>query len=262
MTQPSSDLSDTVALVTGAASGIGAAVVDRLAERGARLALVDRDGDAVTARAEQVGGIGLVVDVSDPEAMTAAVTETARLLGGLDLVHLNAGTAGGQTGFDAPLDVAAYRRLVGVNIDHVVFGLSAAVPVLRRAGGGTVVATASLAGLVPLATDPLYTMTKHAVVGYVRAAAPALVADGIRVLALCPGFADTPLLAPSRAQFGGFPLLTAADVADAFETLIERGTSGEAWFVQPGREPAPYAFRGVPGPAGGQAPPEVPPGVS
>lgn len=257
MTQASADLSDTVALVTGAASGIGAAVVDRLAERGARLALVDVDAHAVADKADQVGGIGLATDVSDPEAMGVAVTEAERLLGGLDLVHLNAGTVGGQTGLDRPLDVAAYRRLVGVNVDHVVFGLSAAVPALRRAGGGTVIATASLAGLVPLPADPLYTMTKHAVVGYVRAAGPVLVEDGIRVMALCPGFADTPLLAPSRERFGDFPLLTAGDVAAAVEVMLERGKAGEAWFVQPGRPPGPYAFRGAPGVAGGQAPPAV-----
>ncbi|MDQ3154812.1 MAG: SDR family NAD(P)-dependent oxidoreductase [Actinomycetota bacterium] len=251
------DLTGTVALVTGAASGIGSAVAARLAARGARLALVDRDADGVTRRAEDVDGISLATDVSDPEAMTTAVTESERQLGRLDLVFLNAGTVGGQTGLDGNLDVAAYRALVGVNVDHVVYGLSAAVPALRRAGGGTVVAMSSLAGLVPLTGDPLYTMTKHAVVGYVRAAAGALAVDGIRVLALCPGFADTPLLAAQREQFGDFPLLTADDVVGAFEALLADGASGEAWFVQPGRPAAPYRFRGVPGPAGGQAPPPI-----
>ncbi len=114
-------------------------------------------------------------------------------------------------------------------------------------------ATASLAGLVPMPGDALYTLTKHAVVGYVRAAAPTLAAEGIRVNAVCPGFADTPLIAAARDQFGEFPLLTADDVADAIEAVLERGEPGECWFCQPGREPAPYGFRGVPGPAGGSA---------
>jgi NAD(P)-dependent dehydrogenase (short-subunit alcohol dehydrogenase family) len=131
------------------------------------------------------------------------------------------------------------------------------VPALRRAGGGRVVATASLAGLVAMPGDALYTMTKHAVVGYVRSAAPTLARDGIRVNAVCPGFADTPLIARAKSHFAGFPLLTPDDVAAAIETVLERGAPGECWFVQPGREPAPYAFRGVPGPAGGARPPSV-----
>jgi NAD(P)-dependent dehydrogenase (short-subunit alcohol dehydrogenase family) len=120
-----------------------------------------------------------------------------------------------------------------------------------------VVATASLAGLVPMPGDALYTMTKHAVVGYVRAAAPVLAPEGIRVAAVCPGFADTPLIARAKPQFGDFPLLAAEDVVDAIEAVIERGEPGECWFVQPGREPGPYAFRGVPGPKGSPPPPPV-----
>jgi NAD(P)-dependent dehydrogenase (short-subunit alcohol dehydrogenase family) len=251
------DLEGTVALVTGAASGIGAAVVRRLAGRGARIALVDNDADAVTERAAEVDGIALTADVSDPEAIATAVSETERQLGPLSLVFLNAGSAGGQTGLDGELDLAQYRKLVGVNIDHVVYGFCSSAPALRRNGGGTIVATASLAGLVPMSADPLYTMTKHAVVGYVRATAGALEADGIRVLGLCPGFTDTPLLAPARAQLGEFPLLTAGDVADAFEALLETGENGQLWYVQPGRPAGPYEFRGVPGPASGQRAPDV-----
>jgi NAD(P)-dependent dehydrogenase (short-subunit alcohol dehydrogenase family) len=253
----SADLTGTVALVTGAASGIGAAVVRRLAARGAEIALVDHDTDAVTERAREVGGIALSTDVSDPEAISTAVSETERQLGPLNLVFLNAGSTGGQTGLDGDLDLARYRKLVGVNLDHVVYGVCTAAPALRRNGGGTIVATASLAGLVPLPADPLYTMTKHAVVGYVRATAGALDADGIRVLALCPGFTDTPLLGAARAQFGEFPLLTVGDVANAFEAMLEAGENGEVWYVQPGRQAAPYRFRGVPGPADGQRAPDV-----
>lgn len=253
----SADLSGTAALVTGAASGIGAAVVERLAARGARVALVDRDVDAVTARAHDLGGIGLGTDVSDPEAMATVVAETGRRLGPLRTVVLNAGTSAGQTGLDGDLDVAAYRRLVGVNIDHVVYGTCAAAPVLRSNGGGTIVATASLAGLVPMPADPLYTMTKHAVVGYVRAAADALDTGGIRILALCPGFTDTPLIDPFRAQLATMPLLTVGDVAGAFEEMITTGRNGDVWYVQPGRPAGQYRFRGVPGAAGGHAAPDV-----
>jgi NAD(P)-dependent dehydrogenase (short-subunit alcohol dehydrogenase family) len=249
------DLHGKVALVTGGASGIGAAAARRLATAGASVAVADLDEAGARAVAEEVGGLGLPVDVTDPEAVAAAVATVEERLGRLDHVLLNAGITSGQSGID-DLDLAGYRRVVGVNVDHVVFGLTAAVPALRRAGGGTIVATASLAGLVPMPGDALYTLTKHAVVGYVRSAAPVLAAEGIRVCAVCPGFADTPLIARAKAQFGDFPLLTADDVAAAIDGILDRGEPGECWFVQPGREPAPYGFRGVPG-ARGTPPPNV-----
>jgi NAD(P)-dependent dehydrogenase (short-subunit alcohol dehydrogenase family) len=250
------ELTGKGALVTGGGSGIGAAVVRRLAAAGARVAVADRDEPAAQALADEVGGIALPGDVADPERMPAHVAAAEDAFGRLDVVLLNAGVTAGQSGVEG-LDLAGYRRIVGVNVDHVVFGLAAAVPALRRAGGGRVVATASLAGLAPMPGDALYTMTKHAVVGYVRAAAPVLAADGIRVNAVCPGFADTPLIARAKPQFGDFPLLSAEDVAGAIEVVLERGEPGECWFVQPGREPAAYAFRGVPGPAGSARPPGV-----
>lgn len=84
-----------------------------------------------------------------------------------------------------------------------------------------------------------------------------LALEGIVVTAVCPGFADTPMIAHTKEQFGDFPLLTATDVAGAVEAVLERGEPGECWFVQPGREPAPYGFRGAPGPRGAGAPPPV-----
>ena len=250
------DLNGMTALVTGGASGIGEAAVRRLAAAGVSVAVVDRDEARARRVAEDVNGLVLAGDVTDPSTMTRVVESTEDHFGSLDIVLLNAGMTAGQSGVDE-FDVEAYRRIVGVNVDHVVFGVAAAVPALRRAGGGTIIATASLAGLVPMPGDPIYTLTKHAVVGYVRSVAPLLVGDDIRVNALCPGFADTPLIAHARAQFGDFPLLSANDVADAIENILDRGEPGECWFVQPGREPAPYGFRGVPGPKGAGAPPAV-----
>lgn len=250
------DLTGRVALVTGGASGIGAAAVDRLVAAGAQVVVVDLDAEGAAVVAEKAGGLAFPADVTDPSAMPAAVAAAEERYGRLDVVLLNAGVTGGQSGTE-DLDLAGYRRVVGVNLDHVVFGLSAAVPALRRSGGGRVVATASLAGLVELPGDALYTATKHAVVGYVRSAAATLAAEGIRVNAVCPGFADTPLIAGVREQFGDFPMLTADDVAAGIEGILERAEPGECWFVQPGRDPAPYGFRGVPSPRGAGRPPEV-----
>ncbi|MFC4951091.1 SDR family oxidoreductase [Pseudonocardia sp. GCM10023141] len=256
MDVPGLDLRGKAALVTGGASGIGAAAVRRLAAAGAVVAVADRDEAAARALAAEVGGLALPGDVSDSDTMTMAVDVAEDAFGRLNIVLLNAGISGGQSGLE-DLDLAAYRQIVGVNVDHVVFGLTAAVPALRRAGGGNIVATASLAGLVGMPGDALYTLTKHAVVGYVRSAGPTLAAEGIIVNAVCPGFADTPLIAGVKAQFAGFPLLTADDVAGAIASILERGQPGECWYVQPGREPGPYGFRGVPGPKGSPAPPDV-----
>jgi NAD(P)-dependent dehydrogenase (short-subunit alcohol dehydrogenase family) len=252
------ELSGKVALVTGGASGIGAASVRRLAAEGARVAVVDRDTDAAHAVAGEVAGIALPGDVTDPATMPAAVAAVEEQFGRLDVVFLNAGITAGQSGIE-DLDLDGYRRIMGVNLDHVVFGLTAAVPALRRAGGGHVIATSSLAGLTGMPGDALYTATKHAVVGYVRAAAPVLAGDGIVVNALCPGFTDTPLIAAAAGSFhdAGFPLLVADDLADAVVAILDRGKPGECWFVQPGREPAPYGFRGIPGPVGSPRPPAI-----
>ncbi len=250
------DLNGMTALVTGGASGIGEAAVRRLAAAGVSVAVVDRDEARARRVAQGVNGLVLAGDVTDPATMTRVVEATEDHFGGLDIVLLNAGMTAGQSGIDE-FDVEGYRKIMGVNVDHVVFGVAAAVPALRRAGGGTIIATASLAGLVPMPGDPIYTLTKHAVVGYVRSVAPLLVGHGIRINALCPGFADTPLIAHARGQFGDFPLLSAGDVVDAVENILDRGEPGECWFVQPGREPAPYGFRGVPGPKGAGAPPAV-----
>jgi NAD(P)-dependent dehydrogenase (short-subunit alcohol dehydrogenase family) len=249
------DLAGKVALVTGGASGIGAAAARRLAGAGARVAVADLDAAGAAAVAGEVGGSAHPVDVTDLDAVRALVAEVEGAAGRLDVVLLNAGVTAGQSGLE-DLDLAGYRRIMGVNVDHVVFGLTAAVPALRRAGGGVVVATASLAGLTAMPGDALYTASKHAVVGYVRSAAPSLAGAGIRVTAVCPGFADTPLLSPARAQLGDFPLLTAEDVAEAVMRIVDRGEPGECWYVQPGREPGPYGFRGVPS-ARGTAPPAI-----
>ncbi|NUR88296.1 MAG: SDR family NAD(P)-dependent oxidoreductase [Nonomuraea sp.] len=245
----------TVALITGAASGIGAAVARRLSTGGATCVLVDRDAEGAERMAKEVGGAWLAADVSTEEASREAVALCEKRYGRLDLVHLNAGVS---AGIDlADFDAERYRRVVGVNVDGVVFGVAAAAPLLKRSGGGAIVATASLAGLVAFDGDPIYTMTKHAVVGLVRALAVPLARDNIRIGAVCPGFTDTPLVASARDMFldAGFPLLSAEDVAAAVESAFYAEEPGTLLVVQPGRQPVPYRYAGVPGPAGGERPP-------
>lgn len=246
-----------VALVTGGASGIGLAVVRRLAVEGYRVVVADLDETAGEAAAAEVDGRFQRTDVRDPEASLAAVSLAEKAYGGLDLVFLNAGVTTGTAHVET-MDIAAYRTAMGVNLDGVIFGARAAIPALRRRGGGTILATASLAGLTPMPHDSVYTANKHAVVGFTRALAQQLEPEGITVSCICPGFAETPLIGAEVARFrtAEFPLLTANEVADAVLVAAHSEGTGEAWVVQPGRQPQPYRFRGVPGVAGGQAPPE------
>ena len=117
--------------------------------------------------------------------------------------------------------------------------------------GDVIVVTSSLAGLTGVEGDPIYSLTKHAVIGFVRSVAPQLAERGIRINAVCPGFADTPMVAGElRASLekARFPLLVPTEIADAVLLAARSEATGEAWVVQPGRDPEPYRFRGIPGP--------------
>jgi NAD(P)-dependent dehydrogenase (short-subunit alcohol dehydrogenase family) len=212
------------ALVTGGASGIGRAIAARL------------EGEVVVL--DLAGGH----DVAEAETWRA-------LEGPFDVACLNAGVITGENDVGRLAD-EAYRRILRVNVDGVVFGVRECAARLMP-GGGDIVVTASLAGLIALATDPIYAGTKHFLVGFVRSVAPQLAERGIRINAVCPGIVDTPLLGDegrARLQAAGFPLLSPEDVAAAAAAALASGETGQAWVVQPGRTPEPYEFRGVPGP--------------
>lgn len=237
-----------VALVTGGASGIGRALAHRLAETH-RVVVADRDAEGATTVAKAVDGLAVSVDLMDPAASETAVAAAVATYGRLDLVCLNAGRTTGEWDVEQ-IGADRYRQVVGLNQDAVFYGVQAAVPALRASGGGAIVATSSLGGLVGQPDDPVYCMTKHAVIGLVRSLASTLQPHGIRIVAMCPGFADTALLADFVDDFrsANFPLLQPEDVANAVVTALDAGGSGEAWIVQPGRDPINYQFKGVPGP--------------
>jgi NAD(P)-dependent dehydrogenase (short-subunit alcohol dehydrogenase family) len=220
-----SSLFPETAVVTGGASGIGRALVERLERGGADVRVLDVQNG---------------FDVSDPQAWES--------VGAVDLACLNAGVVTGERDVRDVRD-EQYRRIVGTNVDGVVFGVRRLARVQRP--GSAMVVTASLAGLTPIESDPIYAGTKHFLIGFVRSVAPQLEERGIRINAVCPGVVDTPILGEegrARLQASGFPLLRPEDVAEAVVAAVESGRTGEAWVVQPGREPEPYRFRGVPGP--------------
>jgi NAD(P)-dependent dehydrogenase (short-subunit alcohol dehydrogenase family) len=188
-------------------------------------------------------------DVTDPAAWECVEA--------VDVACLNAGILTAETEI-AKLTDDQYRRAVAVNVDGVVYGVRRLAQVME---GGAIVATASLAGLVGMPLDSIYSLTKHAVVGFVRSVAPQL--DPIRINAVCPGIADTPMLDmhDQRQTFAeaGFPLLRPEDVADAMWLAATSEGSGECWFVQPGRDAAPFRFPNVPGPRSAGATVGLPP---
>lgn len=237
-----------VAWVTGGAQGFGAGVARRLASLGAQVVVSDINHDAGEAVAAEIGGSFVGCDVSRLEDCQAAVAGVLDRHGRLDLAFLNAGIATGCT-VGEDFDLALYRRAMGVNLDGVVFGAHAAFAALKESRGD-LVATASLAGLVGTGFDPIYGANKHGVVGLVRAIGEDWVQYGVRVNALCPGFADTAIVDPLRELLSdsGIPLLPVDAVVDAFVSAATSGRSGECWYIQPGRPAEPFRFRGIPGP--------------
>ena len=235
-------------IITGGAGGLGSATARTVAAEGARVLVCDVDEEAGRAVAEEVGGEFLRIDVTSLEENRAMVAFAQEELGGLDHIFLNAGVAS-MIGVGDEFDLERYRRVMGINLDGVVFGVVAALPALRERGGGSIVATASLAGLTAVPYDPLYAANKHAVVGLVRSLG-GLAGEGIRVNAVCPGFAESNIIAPIREALleSGLPIIPAERVAETVRTLFTGDMTGECWFVQAGRDAAPFNFRGIPGP--------------
>ncbi len=247
------DLSGKTALITGGASGIGKATAIRLAAEGVRVAVVDFDGAGAEATAAEIGSIAFQADCGSSIEIDEVFTAAEEALGGLDIAFLNAGIAIGISDITT-LDDESYFRMMRVNVDGVVFGTRAAARALTRRGGGAIVATASLAGIVPFAPDPCYDASKHAVVGFVRSVAPTLAAKGIFMNSVNPGMTDTNILNEETKEMfraADFPLMTAEHIAGAVATIIETGNYGECWVCQPGRDPEPYRFGSAPGPRGG-----------
>jgi len=216
----------STALVTGSAGGIGSAIVARFRDEGFEV----RELDLLNG-----------FDVSDPDSWEH--------VGSVDVACLNAGIVTGESEVSALTD-EQYRRALGVNVDGVVYGVRRLDRVMPK--GGCIVVTASLAGLTEIPDDPVYGLTKHAVVGFVRSVAPQLATRGIRIQAVCPGWADTNLTTPEfrrDLEGRGYRLLEPHQiVAGIWAAYTSEGT-GEAWVVQTGRDPLRYEFRGVPGPA-------------
>ena len=244
-----STLTGKVAVVTGGASGIGKAVVERLASEGATVVVADlneTDGPKVAADA---GGRFVKLDVADAAAWNAFAADVVATEGSLDIIHLNAGVTT-QNGDLLSLTEQQYRRVMGANVDGVVYGARAAAQAMSKTGGGAIVCTASVAGLIGFAPDPIYTLTKHAVVGFVRAMAQPLGAHGITINAVNPGIVETPLVGDQAIEMlksANVPLIPPSQIADGVVSAITSGRSGECWACTAQAGNAPHEFAPVNG---------------
>src|SRR5829696_6790106 len=255
-------LDGKVALITGAASGIGRATTALLASEGARICCVDIDGHGAEV-AQEVGGIFVQADAGESGDVDQAFGTCDAELGGVDIAFLNAGIAIGLADVTELTD-SVYQRIMRVNVDGVVYGARAAVRTMERRGGGAIVATSSLAGIIPFPPDPVYDLSKHAVVGFIRSIAPSLVAKGITANTVNPGMTDTKIMgedARRTLREANFPIMAPSQIAEAVFRIVTGGGTGECWVCQPGREPEPYRFHDVPGPRTEGAQGRVPPGV-
>jgi NAD(P)-dependent dehydrogenase (short-subunit alcohol dehydrogenase family) len=208
-------------LITGARGGLGRAFAEALPD--AEITALDlEDG----------------FDVGNASAWR-------ELDGEFDAAFLNAGilTGGGDV---ASLSDEQYLRAMRANVDGVVYGTRELAARLMPSGG-SIVATASLAGLTATPADPIYSLTKHAVIGFVRSVAAQLAERRIRINALCPGFTDTPIVPNEVRELIDVPLIEPSFVADAALQALNDDETGRAWVVQPNRI-VPFRFPNIPGP--------------
>ncbi|MGT2427152.1 SDR family NAD(P)-dependent oxidoreductase [Amnibacterium kyonggiense] len=186
-----------VAMVTGAGSGIGAAIARGLAADGAVVIGVDIDGDRLhnVERRIEIGGgllVPVVEDVTDPAAVERVVRTAVERRGGLHLAVNNVGI-GGEHGLVHEVGLDAWRRVMSVNLDAVFYGMKYEGAAMVESGGGSIVNVSSFLGLVGDGDAVAYTAAKHGVTGLTKAAAAGYAAHGIRVNSVHPGWVDTAL---------------------------------------------------------------------
>ncbi|HEY5855035.1 MAG TPA: SDR family oxidoreductase [Aldersonia sp.] len=215
------EIAGTVAVVTGAASGIGAALAQRLVGAGARVVVVDLDADGAHRVADGIGAVAVGGDVSDASVIAAAVERAESEYGPVDLYFANAGVPGGA-GLDAPDE--RWALAWDVNVMAHVRAAQLLVPKWLERGGGYFVATASAAGLLTQIGSAPYAVTKHAAVGFAEWLSVTYGDRGIRVSCLCPMGVDTPLL---KAGFDDGEQLAARAVTTSGAVLTPDDVAGQ-----------------------------------
>jgi NAD(P)-dependent dehydrogenase (short-subunit alcohol dehydrogenase family) len=194
-------LDGKVAMITGAAGGIGSATARVMAREGARLALVDVDEAAVRELADELGGgaLAIAADVGDRAAVEGYVARVVAELDGLDVLFNNAGVEGDVAAIHLQ-DEEQFDRVLRINVKGVWLNLKYAAAAMIERGGGSIINTASVGGVRALSHIAPYVASKHAVVGLTRTAAVDLATLGVRVNVVCPGPVDTRMMVSLERQ--------------------------------------------------------------
>lgn len=221
-------LEGKLAVITAAASGMGREGVARFVREGARVAAIDINSDALAALVREFGPGGEVVavqaDLSTEQGARDSIDQAAQALGGIDILWAHAGTPGPASVEN--LDMAQYQRAMALNVTSAVVAAGAVARHMRKRGGGSLIFTSSISGLVGSMFSPIYSSAKFAVVGLGKSLALGLAADRIRVNVLCPGLTETPMMNGFIARSGD-PQEAAAN-ASKFLTAIPLGRFGHA----------------------------------
>ncbi len=220
-------LSGKVAAITGAASGIGLECARALLNEGASVALVDRDGAKLASLCAELGAeaFPVVVNLTDPASVATMTPQILERFGRLDIFHANAGSyVGGEV---VQGDPDQWDRMLNLNINAVFRSIHAVLPHMVERGSGDIVVTSSIAGLVPVVWEPIYTASKHAVQAFVHTLRRQVVKHGIRVGEVAPGpvitalIADWPKAKLDEAMAAG-ALMEASEVAEAVVFMLTR----------------------------------------
>jgi dihydroanticapsin dehydrogenase len=218
-------LAGKVTIVTGAGSGIGRASAIRFAEEGARVTCVDVQRDAVEATATTIGeaAVAVVADVSDPAAVRAYTDATVDRWGGLHVVFNNAGVNLPGVFHEVPDDVV--DRTLDVNVKGCIYGCRYAIPYMLKAGGGSLINTSSVNGLVAEPFLTVYAASKGAIIMLSKGIALDYAKQGIRCNAIAPGWVDTPVNYAHAEMLGGLDKVY-ADI-DSFQPIGRPGEPRE-----------------------------------
>lgn len=207
-------LANKLAIVTAAASGMGRSGVEIFLREGARVAAVDVNAEALAQLKADMKTKGyelitIQADLSKTEQMKSSINDAASALGGVDILWAHAGTPG-PAGVEN-LDLAAYEFAMSLNVTSATLGAGEVIKYMRKRGGGSVIFTSSVSGIVGSMMSPIYSAAKFAVVGLTKSLAQAFAADQVRVNVICPGLADTPMKLGFTGRSGGVAAEAAAN---------------------------------------------------
>ncbi len=222
------DLSDKVAIITGASSGIGEACARLLAEQGCKLTLAARSIDKLEALAAELDTDCLATraDMTSAVDISNMVEQTQARFGRIDIMFANAGIY--VPGEFAEGDLDEFTRLLTINIDAVLRCAHLVIPAMKAQGGGDIVVTSSISGFIDVHWEPIYSCTKHAVQTFVHTVRRQLAGDGIRVMSLAPGAVANPLWGfhdaaeIKRVSAGEREFITSEDCAAALLFMLTR----------------------------------------